>query len=318
MTIDSHNVSVVLPCLNEHQSIADLARRLCDELPGAEVIIVDDGSSPPIPVLKEAIVLRHPYNIGNGAAIKTGARHASRDFLVFLDADGQHDPRDITRLLEKLNEGYDLVVGARSMNSQASAGRWIANQLYNRFASVLTGFRIQDLTSGFRAARAKPFKNFLYLLPNGFSYPTTSTMAFFRCGYSVAYIPIRAARRVGKSKISLLKDGVKFLVIILRIGTLFSPMRFFLPLSFAIFLIATGYYGYTYITANRFTNMSAVLYLSSLFTFLFGIVSEQISALHYRYSEERRRSTDMRTRGNDVPPDRFNDAPTTPILRKTN
>ncbi len=317
MAIDPASVSVVVPCLNEHHTISDLASRLSTELPGAEIIIVDDGSSPPIPNMAEAVVLRHPYNIGNGAAIKTGARHASRDFLVFLDADGQHDPQDIRRLLDKLDEGYDLVVGARSMDSQASMGRWLANHVYNRFASVLTGFKIQDLTSGFRAARAKPFKNFLYLLPNGFSYPTTSTMAFFRCGYSVAYIPIQAAQRVGKSKIRLFKDGLKFLVIILRIGTLFSPMRFFLPLSFAIFLIATSYYGYTYITANRFTNMSAVLYLSSLFTFLFGIVSEQISALHYRYSEERRRSSDLQTRATDFPAGPREAPQPASVLRKT-
>ncbi len=299
MAIDPHDVSVVLPCLNEHQSIADITKRLNEALPGAEIIVVDDGSAPPITELDGAVILRHPYNIGNGAAIKTGARHASRDFIVFMDADGQHDPGDIVRLLGKLAEGYDLVVGARGVDSQASTGRSIANYIYNRFASALTGFKIADLTSGFRAARTKAFKNFLYLLPNGFSYPTTSTMAFFRCGYSVAYVPIKAAQRLGKSKIRVLRDGLKFLVIILRIGTLFSPMRFFLPLSFVIFLVATSYYGYTYFTANRFTNMSAVLYLSSLFTFLFGIISEQISALHYRYSEERRRSTDVRTRASD-------------------
>ncbi len=156
----------------------------------------------------------------------------------------------------------------------------------------MTGFRIQDLTSGFRAARARPFRNFLYLLPNGFSYPTTSTMAFFRCGYSVAYVPIRASQREGLSKINVLRDGVRFLVLILRIGALFSPMRLFLPVALTLFVLGTAWYGYTYATTSRFTNMSAVLYLSSLLTFLFGIVSEQISALHYRYSEERRRHSD--------------------------
>lgn len=292
MSKAEHSLSVVLPCLNEHDSLSNVLADLKHEYPTAQIIVVDDGSVPPLRAVEGIVMLRHPYNIGNGAAIKTGARHASGEYVVFMDSDGQHDPKDIRKLLAKLEAGFDLVVGARSTDSQASYGRRFANMIYNKFASILTGFRIEDLTSGFRAARTKPFKNFLYLLPNGFSYPTTSTMAFFRCGYPVAYIPIKAADRVGKSKIRIFHDGLKFLVIILRVGTLFSPMRFFLPLSFVIFLTATSYYGYTYITANRFTNMSAVLYLSSLFTFLFGIVSEQISALHYRYSEERRRSSD--------------------------
>lgn len=285
-------LSIIIPCLNEPSSLPGIVEHLERLYPRAEIIVVDDGSEPALPDVGSAVVIRHPKTIGNGAAIKTGVRNATGDYLVFMDADGQHDPDDIPRLLEAFDQGFDMVVGARETDTHASSPRRYANFAFSRLASLMTGFQIRDLTSGFRAARAKPFRNFLYLLPNGFSYPTTSTMAFFRCGYSVAYVPIRALRREGKSKIKLLRDGVRFLILILRIGSLFSPMRFFLPLALVLFLLGTGWHVYTYVTANRFTNMGAVLYLSALLTFLFGIVSEQISALHYRYSEERRRSSD--------------------------
>ena len=290
--MDGAELSIILPCLNETATLPKLLDDLERLYPNAEIIVVDDGSSPPVPAMGNAVIVRHPRTIGNGAAVKTGARNATRDYLVFMDADGQHDPNDIPRLLASFDKGFDMVVGARDPKTHATTGRRYANLAFNKLASLMTGFRIQDLTSGFRAARAKPFRNFLYLLPNGFSYPTTSTMAFFRCGYSVDYVPIRASKREGISKIKLLRDGVRFFVLILRIGGLFSPMRLFLPVAVVLFLLGTGWHFYTYISANRFTNMGAVLYLSALLTFLFGIVSEQISALHYRYSEERRRSSD--------------------------
>jgi len=268
---------------------------LVDRYPGAEVIVVDDGSTDEtarICTEHGVKVHSHPYSMGNGAAVKSGARLARGDVLVFMDADGQHDPADIARLLEELDKGFAMVVGARVASTHASLPRRIANYLYNRLASMMTGYPIADLTSGFRAVRAKPFLNLLYLLPNGFSYPTTSTMAFFRCGHSVAYVPIRAAERSGRSNIRMLHDGVRFFVIILKVGALFSPMRFFLPVSAALFAVGAGYYAYTYFIHHRFTNMSALLLLASLLTFLIGILSEQVSALHYRNSEERRRSSD--------------------------
>ena len=220
--------------------------------------------------------------MGNGAAIKTGVRNARGEILVFMDADGQHDPDDIARLLAKLDEGFDMVVGARDAGSQASLGRGIANGFYNRFASWMVGQSIEDLTSGFRVARAENFREFLHLLPNGFSYPTTSTMAFFRSGYSVGYVPIRAHKRIGRSHIRILSDGVRFLLIMFKIGTLYSPLKIFLPVSVSMATLGCLYYGYTFATRHAFTNMSALLLTTSVVIFLIGLVSEQITMLLYQ------------------------------------
>ena len=288
--------SIIMPAKNEAESLVKLLPVLRKKFPDAEIIVVDDGSTDntgEICTQHQVKVISHVYSMGNGAAIKTGARNAKGQVLMFMDADGQHDPQDIQRLLDKINDGYDMVVGARQIDTHASLTRRIGNTLYNRLASWMTGFPIEDLTSGFRAARARHFRTFLYLLPNKFSYPTTSTMAFFRSGLPVGYVPIKALNRTGerKSHIRLFHDGFRFLIIILKIGALFSPMRFFLPVSATLFVAALSYYGYTYFTAGRLTNMSTILFLSSLFTFLIGIVSEQISALHYKDIEESKRRT---------------------------
>jgi len=221
--------------------------------------------------------------MGNGAAIKRGARAASGDILVFMDADGQHDPQLIQRLLDKLGEGYDMVVGARGATGQANIGRGAANAFYNRLASWMTGHRVADLTSGFRAVRADRFREFLHLLPNGFSYPTTSTMAFFRSAYPVAYVSIPVARRIGTaSHIRPLRDGLRFLLIIFKIATLYSPLKLFAPTALLFFMLGSGYYGYTFATEHRFTNMSALLFSAAVIVFLIGLISEQITNLTYR------------------------------------
>jgi glycosyltransferase involved in cell wall biosynthesis len=278
-------ISIIIPARNEAASLAELLPVLASQHPDAEIIVVDDGSSDNTTELcarHGAQYLHHPYNMGNGAAIKTGARAAKGDILVFMDADGQHRPEDIPRLLEKLEQGYDMVVGARERGSQASIGRLFANSLYNRIASWMVAQPIKDLTSGFRAVRATRFREFLYLLPNGFSYPTTITMAFFRAGYPLAYVPITAGKRCGKSHIRPLQDGLRFLLIIFKIGTLYSPLKIFVPTSAFFFVTGLGYYLYTYTHMSRFTNMSALLLITAVLVFLIGLVSEQITSLMYR------------------------------------
>lgn len=281
----SELISVVIPAKNEKESIENVVIKLLSAHPEIEVVVVDDGSGDGTGQLAKtagARVISHPYSKGNGAAIKAGALEANGDVLVFMDADGQHNPDDIPRLLAKLNDGYDMVVGARQDGSQAGVGRGLANWVYNRLASYITGHKIADLTSGFRAVKAGKFREFLYLLPNGFSYPTTCTMAFFRAGYSVGYEPIHAAKRFGKSHIRPLKDGSRFLLIIFKVGTLYSPLKLFAPLAAIFFLLGSAWYGYTYTTISRFTNMSALLMSVGFIIFMMGLISEQITALMYR------------------------------------
>ncbi|MFM1895823.1 MAG: hypothetical protein RLZZ385_897 [Pseudomonadota bacterium] len=279
--------SIVIPAKNEAVNLEQFLPRLRACHPQAETIVVNDGSTDATVAVCEkngVRVLSHPYSKGNGAAIKTGARAASHDIIVFLDGDGQHKPEDITRLLEEFNKGYDMVVGARSREGQADSYRAMANGIYNRLSSWMTGHVVQDLTSGFRVVRADRFREFLYLLPNGFSYPTTSTMAFFRAGYSVGYVPIETERRQGSSHISLAKDGIRFLLIIFKVGTLYSPLKIFFPAAAGFFATGVCYYLYTFTTQGRFTNMSAVLFMTAILVFLIGLVSEQVTALMYKDS----------------------------------
>jgi glycosyltransferase involved in cell wall biosynthesis len=291
--MQKYSLSIVLPAKNESDSLKALLPQLKLIAPSAEILVINDGSTDDTAKVATdagAKVFTHPYSQGNGAAIKTGARNATGDVIIFMDADGQHNPEDIPVMLAKLDEGYDMVVGARSVSTQASQFRRFANSFYNHLATFMTGYKIEDLTCGFRAVKAVKFRKFIYLMPNGFSYPTTSTMAFFRSGFPVAYVPIHAGIRNGKSHINMMKDGIRFFIIILRIGALFSPMRLFLPISAAVFVTGISYYAYTFTTMGRFTNMSGVLFISSLLIFLIGIISEQISSLHYKAAEDNRRS----------------------------
>ena len=282
------HLSIVIPAKDESRSLPGLLQELKRLHPGAELVVVDDGSSDGTGDAARglgAMVVRNPQPLGNGAAIKAGMRAAHGRMVVCMDADGQHAAADVNRLLEMLSQGYDMVVGARSGGrSQASPWRHLANAFYNLLSSWMTGHRILDLTSGFRAADAVRFREFLHLLPNGFSYPTTITMAFFRAGYRVGYLPIEVKKREGKSHIRPLRDGVRFLLIIFKIATLYSPLKIFLPISALFFVAGIGNYAYTFHTHHQFTNMSALMLITSVLVFLIGLVSEQITTLLYSRS----------------------------------
>jgi glycosyltransferase involved in cell wall biosynthesis len=281
------SLSIVIPAKNESGAIGTVVAKAREHYPDAQIVVVNDGSdddTAKVAADAGATVISHPESLGNGAAIKSGARAATGDLIAFMDGDGQHDAGELAPLIEQLDKGYDMAVGARDTGSHASVGRLFANGLYNRIASMVSGRKILDLTSGFRVARAEKFKQFLYLLPNGFSYPTTITMAFLRSGYPVTFEPIFAAKRVGKSHIRPIRDGVRFLIIIFKVATLYSPLKIFLPASGLFFATGVGYYAYTYITAARFTNMSMLLFSASVIIFLIGLISEQITALTYSRS----------------------------------
>lgn len=281
-------LSIIIPAKNEAQGLRKLLPEIRAICPSAEIIVVNDGSSDDTAAIcgeHGVACISHPHSLGNGAAIKTGARAAQGSVLLCMDADGQHQPQDIPRLLEKLEQGYDMVVGARSRQSQAGAHRAYANGFYNLLASWMVGQPVKDLTSGFRAANAEKFRSFLYLLPNGFSYPTTITMSFFRAGFPVAYVPIHAPQRIGKSHVRIIRDGVRFMLIIFKIGTLYSPLKLFLPVSLMFFFTGAGYSAYTLLAQHRFTNMSALMLITAVLVFLIGLVSEQITGLLYKDTE---------------------------------
>ncbi|MBB6245464.1 glycosyltransferase family 2 protein [Rhodanobacter sp. A1T4] len=280
-----NRLSIILPAKNEAPALAALLPRLRIAHPEAEIIVVDDGSTDDTRGVCQGsgvTCLSSPYSMGNGAAIKRGARAATGDILVFMDGDGQHDTVDIARLLEKLEQGYDMVVGARDWGSQAGVGRGIANTLYNWLATRMTGHPVLDLTSGFRAVGANKFREFIHLLPNGFSYPTTSTMAFFRSAYPVAYVPIKAAQRIGKSHIKPIRDGLRFLLIIFKIATLYAPLKLFAPTAVAFFALGWAYWAYTFLEFHRLSLVSVALWSASVIIFLIGLISEQITSLTYR------------------------------------
>jgi glycosyltransferase involved in cell wall biosynthesis len=280
---DPRSVTILLPAYNEEQSIGKTIASIKNRYPEFEILVIDDGSTDN--TLKTAMaaganVWPHPYNMGNGAAIKTGLRCASGEWVVMMDADGQHDPADIERLLEYRDQ-FDMVIASRDWKGQAGIHRLLANKIYNSLASYVTKFPIKDLTSGFRLVKKETVEQFIYLLPNTFSYPTTLTMAYLRSGRSIKYIPIDVKKRAGKSKIKLFQDGTRFFLIITKIATLFSPLRLFLPASGALFLTGLGYYLYTFITMHRFSNMSALLFSTSVIIFMIGLVSEQITQIRY-------------------------------------
>jgi len=281
------SVSVVVPAFNEEQAIGALVQALAAGGAWHEIIVVDDGSSDATAARAGdagAAVVRHPYNKGNGAAVKTGIRRATGEFVLIVDGDGQHQAADAARIVSRLGE-YDLVIGARSTGTQATRARRLGNAALNWLAGYLTGRTVPDLTSGFRGARRSQLREFLHLLPNGFSTPTTTTLAFIKAGYSVCFEPIEAAQRVGHSKIRLARDGVKFLLIVMKIVTLFSPFRVFLPISLASFLVGAGYAAWTIATQSHVTNSSVLLIMLAVIVFLVGLVSEQIAALRFEGRE---------------------------------
>jgi glycosyltransferase involved in cell wall biosynthesis len=288
--MNAEKVSVIIPVYNEGKTIADLVAKIKSRYPDFEIVVIDDGSSDDTADAAQkagARVYSHPYNIGNGAAVKSGIRVAAGDIFVFLDGDGQHDPEDIAELLRYFPQ-YDMVVGARSMGDQASLGRALGNKAYNWFASYVAKFPIKDLTSGFRAVKSNIAKSFVYLLPNTYSYPATITLGVLRGGMSVKYVPIKMRKRkTGKSNLKIVHDGVRFFMIITKICTLYSPMRVFLPVSFLMFMLGISNYLYTYIMRSRFTNMSVFLFVTGIIIFMMSLISEQICQMRFE-----RRATD--------------------------
>lgn len=284
-------VSVVIPAYNEEGAIALILDRILALAEVDEIIVVDDGSTDQtIPVVegyaeKGVKLVKHPYNIGNGAAVKTGIRSATGDIIVLMDADGQHPPEEIPKMLPFLDE-YEMVVGARNQDTTSVWYRDIANRVYNVYASYLVGHQIPDLTSGFRVIRANKVRNFLYLFPNRFSYPTTITVSMFRAGYPVKYHPFASPARIGKSKIKIVRDGFRFFVILTRLGVFFVPLKFFLPISAVLLICGLGYTIGRLVTVSRFSGFGGLVTVTGFLVLLIGLIAEQISMIRYMNSNE--------------------------------
>jgi len=293
-------VSIVLPVYNEAENLRALLEELVETLIGIkdhlfEIVVVDDGSTDDSAAVAESMdarVIRHATNLGNGAAVKRGIREANGDFVLLMDGDGQHPPALIPQMLEKL-ASYDMVVGSRG-GSGGSVHRNLANRVYNGLASYVTGKRIPDLTSGFRVVRADVLKGFVPLLPNTFSYPTTITLAMFKAGYSVCYLPFEVRERGGKSKINILQDGSRFFLIIVKVATFFAPLKVFLPASAFVGMTGIAWYVYTYLTTGRFTNMAVLLLVQASVLFALGLISEQIAQLRFERTEPPARKSSQR------------------------
>lgn len=279
--MEINNLEVIIPAHNEEENIANVIMAIAETLgSGCRITIIDDASedrTAEIAKANGAQVIRHPYRMGNGASIKTGLRQAQAELLVLMDGDGQHLPRDIPALLKEIDK-FDMCIGARDFSKLTL--RNFANKFYNGFASYVTLFKIQDLTCGFRAVKRRDALKFLYLLPNTFSYPSTLTLAFLKTGRTIKYTGITSVpRQHGKSKINVLRDGVKFFLIITRVATFFSPMRVFMPVSLFFFISGLLYYFYTFFAFHRFTNMSVLFLTTAVIIFMLGLISEQIASL---------------------------------------
>ena len=277
-------ISVVIPAFNESATIRDVVEhvyRVCSALGCAhEVIVVDDGSTDNTAELAEqagATVLRQPYNKGYGASLKTGIRHATNGTIVILDADGQHDPEDIKKLLDTRGNA-EMVVGARKGTAGSPLWRKPGKMLIGWLANQLTGRKIPDLNSGFRAMDREVLMRFLAIMPNGFSSSTTSTIALLRGGYSVNYIPIEVKRRSGCSTVTL-ADGLGTILLIFRLITLFAPLRICLPVSLVTAAIGCYYIVHGYLSTGTASIRGILALLASVLFFLFGLLIDQVSAI---------------------------------------
>ena len=285
-----HAITILIPAYNVEASISNVLEGLHEWRERAEIIVIDDGSTDRTPEISERAgvrVIRHRINKGYGAALKTGIRAASGDIIVMMDADGEHNVAQVSRLLDAMS-GNDMVVGARGKGSHAPLirrpGKWILSKVANYLAQA----DIPDLNSGFRAFRKDIAKLFLHILPNGFSFTTTLTLALFKEGYNTAYVPITTTPRVGSpSTVNPIRDGINTLMLIVRIIALFDPIKVFLPTSIALFLLGAVYwigsgifrYASHIEPAFHIPSGAVTAILASIIVFMFGILADQVSAI---------------------------------------
>ncbi len=274
-------LTIIIPVYNEEQSIKEVISSVKIACPHDEIIVVDDGSTDGTPGLLKTMgirCIRHPYNKGYGAALKTGVRNASHNVVVFMDGDKQHQPNDVHRLAEFVDQ-YDMVVGARAKGSQVSAFRSSGKKILGLLANYLSGMKIPDLNSGFRAIKKDILMKYMHILPNTFSFTTTITLALIKDGYNVKYVPIKTEKRIGKSKLRPFRNGFEFILLIMRTTVLFDPLKVFLPISLISAGLGTLDALYYVIFHTSISKSSLLLIFSGLLIFCFGLLADQVSAI---------------------------------------
>ena len=279
--MDKSDITIVIPAYNEEKGIGNVLLNLKKLVSDYQLLVIDDGSTDnTFEIVKNSgvNVVCHKYNKGYGAALKTGLRNAKTSVVLYIDADGQHNPEDIDRIAEHIDE-YDMVVGARTKKSTVSLLRRPGKKILSITANYLSGHQIPDLNSGFRAIKKNKAMEFMHILPNTFSFTTTITLAFLKSGYDVKYVPIQTIDRVGTSKIKPFRDGFRFIMLIVRTITLFDPLKVFLPISIALFTIGMVYGLYTLISALNISDASVIMITASILIFFFGLLADQISSI---------------------------------------
>ncbi len=280
-------LTIIIPAFNEEKALSDaiIALNNFSKIYNWNIIVVNDGSNDNtkniVPAIRDVILINHPYNKGYGASLKTGIQNAKTGLIAFFDADGQHRPEDLIALYENFGD-YDMLVGQRGKDSHQEwvrkPGKWVLSKV----ANFLTGRKIPDLNSGLRIMKKDVIKQMLHLLPDGFSFSTTSTIAFMNMGYNVGYHPIIVEKRIGKSTVKQLKHGSSTLMLILRLIVLFNPLKVFIPVAFSLIVLGIIYeliYGILMIPGVKLLPGALLLMLSGLLIFFFGLLADQISAL---------------------------------------
>ncbi|MCX6175432.1 MAG: glycosyltransferase family 2 protein [Ignavibacteriales bacterium] len=283
------NLTVIIPVYNEETAIEKTLMELTiySEKNNWEVLVVNDGSTDNTKNILNSIysikVIYHPYNKGYGAALKAGIKNATTDLICFYDADGQHNPNDVEQLILNL-DNYDMLVGERQKDSHKEWVRRPGKWLLSKVANFLTGRKIPDLNSGLRLVKRNVILKLLHLFPDGFSFSTTSTIAFLNLGLNVGYYPIKTNKRIGKSSVRQLKHGSNVLLLILRLIILFNPLKVFVPISFLIFMLGIIYevmQGIVMIESGheRLIPGAFFLMITGILIFFFGLVVDQVSEM---------------------------------------
>jgi glycosyltransferase involved in cell wall biosynthesis len=275
------NISIIIPAFNEEEVIGSVVQSIHSAFPDSEIIVVNDGSTDNTAAelsKSGVIILNHDLNRGYGASLKTGARAARRDYVLFCDGDGQHSVEDVRRLMNEC-DGYDLVVGARKSDSHRPFLRRPGKFVMRKYSEFLAGTKIPDLNSGLRIFKRDTLMRYLHLMPDGFSFSTTSTFTMIKSNRKYKYIPITVQKRIGKSSVRQLKHGPQALMLMLRLAVLFEPLKLFLWIAGILFILSLASLAIDMCSAGGFSDTTVILSIATIIIFMSGLLCDQVSAM---------------------------------------